>query len=789
MFVKINKSNKLILIILAVFILNFFNFLNLTSAQELININTANSEELDSLPGIGLSKAQAIIDFREQNGNFQNIEEIKNVSRIGETTFENIKDLITVGETEQDDSTQSDGANTENNANNENEETENYSNEIIINELLPNPEGSDDFEWIELKNIGTQNIDLNNWKISDASDKEYIISLNDFDSTVIFANSFFILEKSITGISLNNSGDELKLFNPDLELVSQTNYSDSNENYSWAKNNSGNYEWTNTLTKNIENIISLPIEEEEKQENQNNTEEQNGSSQETGANTESEFKNKILISEFMPNPIGIDNNFNEWIEIYNTSTQEINLDNWKLRDNFSEFIFESLVLGTKIPSQSFLILRRNETGLILNNLGGDFLELIDNQDKQVDKINYTKKPIAGESYNWCENFDKWLWLSETSINKKNNCPPVNDLPLAYFEIPNYEIFTNQNIILNASESYDTDGEIVKYVWEFEKEVEMEQSGSTQNDGANSKIEIKFLNSGKQKIILKVIDNLGGEDEYFQNIKIKEKIIEENFSQKNEANFNNKKAPPKRDGANQDNSSKLNIENYYKKIELSEIKNFEKGTQIQVQGIVSVEPGVLGANIFYINGAQIYSYKKDFPLLTLGDFVQISGEISEAYNETRIKIQDKNNIQIIESGNAPEPKKIILNNDLENFEGSLVQITGEITDLRQGYFWIDDENGEIRITIKPTIGAELDDFGLVLGDKVKITGILSETTTGYRILPRYKSDLIVLKILGEKDNENNKKDLTKYLIALAVFIFLGLGIWGFKMYQKISLTKK
>jgi competence protein ComEA len=63
---------------------------------DLVNINTATLEELDSLPGIGRTIAQRIIDYREANGPFTTIEDIMNVSGIGPSTFDDIKDLITV---------------------------------------------------------------------------------------------------------------------------------------------------------------------------------------------------------------------------------------------------------------------------------------------------------------------------------------------------------------------------------------------------------------------------------------------------------------------------------------------------------------------------------------------------------------------------------------------------------------------------------------------------------------------------------------------------------------------
>ena len=66
--------------------------------DELVDINTASQEELEGLPGIGPTLAQAIIAYREENGPFARIEDIVNVSGIGSATYEDLKDLITVGE-------------------------------------------------------------------------------------------------------------------------------------------------------------------------------------------------------------------------------------------------------------------------------------------------------------------------------------------------------------------------------------------------------------------------------------------------------------------------------------------------------------------------------------------------------------------------------------------------------------------------------------------------------------------------------------------------------------------
>ncbi len=68
---------------------------NMDTSKKL-NINTANEDELVTLNGIGDKRASDIVKYREQHGNFSKIEDLKNVSGIGDSTFENLKDNITV---------------------------------------------------------------------------------------------------------------------------------------------------------------------------------------------------------------------------------------------------------------------------------------------------------------------------------------------------------------------------------------------------------------------------------------------------------------------------------------------------------------------------------------------------------------------------------------------------------------------------------------------------------------------------------------------------------------------
>ena len=69
---------------------------NTSAKSSKININTANQTDLETLPGIGPSTAQKIINYRKEKGKFSSIEDIKKVSGIGESKYSKIKDYITI---------------------------------------------------------------------------------------------------------------------------------------------------------------------------------------------------------------------------------------------------------------------------------------------------------------------------------------------------------------------------------------------------------------------------------------------------------------------------------------------------------------------------------------------------------------------------------------------------------------------------------------------------------------------------------------------------------------------
>ena len=131
---------------------------------------------------------------------------------------------------------------------------------IIINEIYPNPPGSDlENEFIELKNIGPEPLDLAGWQIQDNSKKKYKISSQDFSTTIIQPNEFFVIERKISGLALNNDKETIKLFSPEDKTIQTVKYSEDEnvpENVSFARNENNDFFWSTTPTKNQGNIIT-----------------------------------------------------------------------------------------------------------------------------------------------------------------------------------------------------------------------------------------------------------------------------------------------------------------------------------------------------------------------------------------------------------------------------------------------------------------------------------------------------------------------------------------------------
>ncbi|PIU24242.1 hypothetical protein COT12_02045, partial [Candidatus Berkelbacteria bacterium CG08_land_8_20_14_0_20_39_8] len=179
-------------------------------------------------------------------------------------------------------------------------------------------------------------------------------------------------------------------------------------------------------------------------------------------------------------------------------------------------------------------------------------------------------------------------------------------------------------------------------------------------------------------------------------------------------------------------------------DISSARNLPDEEAVQVTGIISVTPGKLSSQYFYIqddnSGIQIYNYNKDFPNLTQGDQIQVIGELGTTNNEKRIKISLASDIIILSTHPPPEAKKTTISEIGENLEGKYISVIGTVTKTSGNTFFIHG-SGEIQVSIRE--GTDIEKPRMKVGDKVQIAGILSQYKDNYRILPITQNDVKII----------------------------------------------
>lgn len=140
--------------------------------------------------------------------------------------------------------------------------------ELIINEFIPNPVGSDEEkEWIEIYNAGQDDVNLAGWRLQDASGKAY-----NFDAEAIKAKDYLVLSRSQTKISINNDAETLSLIAPDSNEAFKISFSGgSKEGYSFSRFGLNDWRWTNILTPGKPSQYSGDANQDNKQDLNSNS--------------------------------------------------------------------------------------------------------------------------------------------------------------------------------------------------------------------------------------------------------------------------------------------------------------------------------------------------------------------------------------------------------------------------------------------------------------------------------------------------------------------------------------
>lgn len=203
-------------------------------------------------------------------------------------------------------------------------------------------------------------------------------------------------------------------------------------------------------------------------------------------------------------------------------------------------------------------------------------------------------------------------------------------------------------------------------------------------------------------------------------------------------------PDKEDDLPEDDQEQESEETL-KRYSIAEVRSLEKGSEVLVEGSVTVLPGTLSKKYLYISdgvsGIQVYSSKENFPKLTLGDRISVKAKLSESGGEKRVLVKDKNDLQII-GKKYIAPKKMATGSIDESTEGILVAVQGKLVKKYSSGWYIDDGSGQTKITIDKDTGITKPD--VKNNEWITVAGVVSETSAGYRILPRSQDDILMGK---------------------------------------------
>lgn len=704
-------------------------------------------------------------------------------------------------------------------------------NNIIFSEIMYDPAGSDtDHEWVELYNAGVEVITIidgsgtDSWRFNDGSNHTLTFvqgSLNippggtavltSDAATFLSDHPNFMGTVLDTVMSLNNTTDTLKLSSDKGEnffgeITYQNTWGGNGDGKSLEKINlTDNNNQANWRSSSIDNgtpgsIITTP----ETAPTSSATPNTSTPEPTVVQKIETIDPKKIKISELYPNP----NNASEleFIELWNSGTQTIPLEGWKLGDSVKIITLGKISL---VPGE-YRAFYSNETKISLNNTK-ETITLYDINGQLIDKIEYNST-IKGQSYVYDITKQAFTWSTKTTPNSYNEIIKPNDPPQAHISFSYNPAAINEEIIISAEESTDPDDDPLKFSWQI--------GDKWQASGA--RFNYSFNSLGTHIINLTITD---GRHTVFATSSITILPPEEILSQRSAAKIlsdNSSKASStisiKKSALSIKNTvktiaSSTNDTFYYNNeivdVDLVGIHDLEINTLARVQGPVVVEPGVLAKTYFYIAnpaGIQVYFSKSDWPKINLGDVVGVIGTVVENNGESRLRISNKQDLSVLYKSNPPLPLEIETGSIDENVEGYLIKITGELSQ-KQGSNWlIDDGSGAAKIVFQTA--AKIKKPTVKVGEWLEIVGLVSETKTGYRILPRYNNDIRLLKpeetvdkngeVLGTTttnntiqrfriSSNNQSQNIIKYLLITALGLIVLLI--GLIIKMKIEIKKR
>ncbi|OGE90167.1 MAG: hypothetical protein A3E29_03635 [Candidatus Doudnabacteria bacterium RIFCSPHIGHO2_12_FULL_48_16] len=238
--------------------------------------------------------------------------------------------------------------------------------QIKFNEIFPNPAGSDSGgEWVEILNTGSEPVYLHNWILDDgASDQAIRSSAYKIQSPIVYPGGLAVIMIPAGRFALDNTGSEtVRLFNENKILIDSVTFEAGKEGQSYALL-AGQWIWIDPTPNAVNEARPEELEP---------------------------VSSGLLISELYPEP---STSGQEFIELFNSGSQPLDLHGWQVADAASKYTFHSPI----IEPGHYYVLLKSESNLALNNSGKETITVIDPAGQIISSLEYEDAP-KNQSYN------------------------------------------------------------------------------------------------------------------------------------------------------------------------------------------------------------------------------------------------------------------------------------------------------------------------------------------------------------------------------------------------------
>ncbi|HBK33471.1 TPA: hypothetical protein DDZ06_00425 [Candidatus Uhrbacteria bacterium] len=720
----------------------------------------------------------------------------------------------------------------------ENTSEETVSPSLFISEFVSDP-SEDAFEFVELYNNSDVPLDLTGYTLADAAGK-----ITTLEGTMA-AQSYYLISEPAG--KLNNDEDTIILSNASGTIIETIMYGTDDlpalsDPSAYAHTQEGTLIATTTPTPGQENIFTTELPEvtieEESVEEKTITETENI---EDVTSVLSYQSGDLLLNELVSSPLEGEV---EWVEIYHPGTNEIALTHWTLEDATGKQT--NLGEGTLAP-KSYLIVPSPKG--VLNN-DGDTLILKDGQGNVIDTLIYgaAEIPAPKKGYALAKTAEgTWKETETVTPGMVNTISTAEETTTDTTSSGVSETQEETNVsydytALRLSEIYpNTNGSD-----EVEEFIEIENVGDSPVDlfgvileDASGK---QFIFSTHQnlsnvsvmalmrEVTALALNNLGDTVSlYDPSYKLLDQVTYEKTNQgqslarihgswdwtshptANEPNAFPTTQVDKPSSVTTTNTivsagekttttlavDRPNTSSGYL-VTMDQVRTLADDTPVQVTGIVSVVPGILGKQIFYIqdetSGIQIYQYNADFPVLQEGDEVTVKGVMSTSREERRIKISEQQDIVVQKNPSNLEAASMTLTEISTEKTGILITVSGIVVSKENSSILLEEDGIQLTVRLASVTGLTPANFST--GAHMAVTGILTKSNDQLVLLPRFAEDIKILvsttedtTMTGLIAQEQTSKRIALVLTTAALVILAGFALSYFAPRIKSYVTHR